>query len=321
MEILHATRSEDLVYHGAMARLTAIPGPTFLDAAVADQTYTTGQQIPELVLPRVVAARGAVRYQLFPRLPERPDVRCRHPDLARTPERDPANDALHLQSHRCQRPRPHTSRSAVTVEQGDGGGGGGGGGGDTLSFGDAVLAAQRYRQHRPIAALRLPAAQGGTAPIRYSLSNPPAGLTFDPTQRVLSGTPTQARAARIFSYRATDATGAIASLPLLITVERNRIPTFDAAMIDDLAFVAGRAIPRLRLPAASGGDGALAYSISPALPRGIAFNAATRTLSGTPRRGRAIRHLHLYGHRCRWRCRQPRLRHRRVRPRRRRPGR
>ena len=36
------------------------------------------------------------------------------------------------------------------------------------------------------------------------------------------------------------------------------------------------------LPAASGGNGTLRYSVSPTLPRGLAFNKSTLTLSGTP---------------------------------------
>ena len=50
----------------------------------------------------------------------------------------------------------------------------------------------------------------------------------------------------------------------------------------DLNLTQGVAITPVTLPAASGGDGALQYRISPSLPAGLRFNAVTRQLSGTP---------------------------------------
>ena len=50
---------------------------------------------------------------------------------------------------------------------------------------------------------------------------------------------------------------------------------------DDRTYTAGTAIDPLTLPAASGGDGALTYSLSPRVP-GLNFDPATRQLTGTP---------------------------------------
>ena len=62
----------------------------------------------------------------------------------------------------------------------------------------------------------------------------------------------------------------------------NPSPVFAAdAAIDDQVYTAGTAIAALVLPEASGGTGELTYSAS-ALPAGLSFDAATRTLSGTP---------------------------------------
>ena len=47
------------------------------------------------------------------------------------------------------------------------------------------------------------------------------------------------------------------------------------------SYIVGTAIGALTLPAASGGNGALTYSLSPAVP-GLSFNATTRRLTGTP---------------------------------------
>ncbi len=55
----------------------------------------------------------------------------------------------------------------------------------------------------------------------------------------------------------------------------------DDAPVDDQVYTAGWVIADLVLPAATGGDGDLTYSVS-ALPKGLSFDAATRTISGTP---------------------------------------
>ena len=59
-------------------------------------------------------------------------------------------------------------------------------------------------------------------------------------------------------------------------------PTFGSQVQADLNLTQGVAIAPVTLPAASGGDGALQYRISPSLPAGLRFNAVTRQLSGTP---------------------------------------
>ncbi len=62
----------------------------------------------------------------------------------------------------------------------------------------------------------------------------------------------------------------------------NLVPTFGTMTIDDQIWVVDTNTS-LTLPAATGGNGTLSYTLSPsALPAGITFNAPTRTLSGTP---------------------------------------
>ncbi len=53
------------------------------------------------------------------------------------------------------------------------------------------------------------------------------------------------------------------------------------AVVGDQAFTVGRVIDPLTLPAATSGDAPLTYSLMP-LPDGLSFDAATRTLTGTP---------------------------------------
>ena len=58
-------------------------------------------------------------------------------------------------------------------------------------------------------------------------------------------------------------------------------PTFGSKTIGDLRYHKGNAVHE-SLPTASGGDGSLTYSISPAMDNGLEFNASTRTITDTP---------------------------------------
>ena len=66
------------------------------------------------------------------------------------------------------------------------------------------------------------------------------------------------------------------------TGEVDRFPTFRGATNPgDQTYTVGTAIDALTLPAASGGNGALTYSLSPNVP-GLSFSATSRQLTGTP---------------------------------------
>ena len=59
-------------------------------------------------------------------------------------------------------------------------------------------------------------------------------------------------------------------------------PSFGDATVAGWSYIKDAPIITRELPQAAGGDGNLTYTISPTLPAGISFNAATRQLSGTP---------------------------------------
>ena len=63
---------------------------------------------------------------------------------------------------------------------------------------------------------------------------------------------------------------------------RDLVPTFEQSSIPDKIYERGLMIDSETLPTATGGDGTLTYAISPDLPPGLAFDPATRLLSGTP---------------------------------------
>ncbi len=58
--------------------------------------------------------------------------------------------------------------------------------------------------------------------------------------------------------------------------------SFGGSTVADQTYAEGAAIAALTLPQAAGGAGTLTYSVSPALPEGLSFDAAARTITGTP---------------------------------------
>ena len=84
---------------------------------------------------------------------------------------------------------------------------------------DGIITHREFRQYQEIEALRLPEADGGSEPLSYTLSPPPPiGLTFDPSTRTLSGTPTAAQDASAYTYTVMDEDGATAEQTFSITV-------------------------------------------------------------------------------------------------------
>ena len=85
---------------------------------------------------------------------------------------------------------------------------------------------QSWRQNEAITALTLEAATGGTAPFTYALENLPAGLSFDPDTRELSGTPTGSTTSPVpITYRATDANEVAATDIFMASVVETVAPT------------------------------------------------------------------------------------------------
>ncbi len=152
---------------------------------------------------------------------------------------------------------------------------------------DATIDNQTYTVGTAITSLTLPVATGGNGAITYALT-PPADLTFDAATRELTGTPTTAVGATEYTYTAADADGNtaasdIATLTFSITVVADTAPAFAAsASIPDQTYTVGTAITSLTLPEATGGNGAITYALTPALPAGLSFDPGTRDFSGTP---------------------------------------
>ena len=149
---------------------------------------------------------------------------------------------------------------------------------------DAAIADQTYSVDVAIADWVLPEASGGDGDLTYSVSALPAGLEFDALSRTLAGTSTAATdGALTVTYTVADSDDDTAALTFTITVAAaGTVPVFAAgAAIANQTYPVDVAIADLVLPAASGGTAPLTGSVS-ALPTGLEFDAATRTLGGTP---------------------------------------
>lgn len=85
------------------------------------------------------------------------------------------------------------------------------------SFGPGTVANQNYPQNTAIVPLTLPLATGGNPPLTYQLTPAVPGLTFNPSLRQLTGTPTGSGAYDM-TYTVTDADGDAASIYFTITV-------------------------------------------------------------------------------------------------------
>ena len=154
-----------------------------------------------------------------------------------------------------------------------------------------------------IDATELPAAAGGSGDISYSVSDLPAGLSFDADTRTLSGTPEAAGTTEV-TYTATDGDGATAELTFSIMVN----PELDFGDVGSLFGAlnggAGKANPASEHDAGNQwvvdhpistiqvpddatlqqlGGGTPPYTLSVSgLPAGVSFDSATRKIAGTP---------------------------------------
>ncbi len=256
------------------------------------KTYTVGTAISPLALPRAFGGNGALRYTLTPAVPGLIFDRATR-QLNGTPTQAGAYEMTYRAvdaDANTQDSDTATRTFTLTVEAAPSGGTDPS---DTAPRLDDTVSAPTYTAGTAISPLTLPAATGGDGTLSYTLTPAVPGLTFDPATRQLSGTPTQAGTYEM-TYRVSDADANTQdsdsdSLAFTLTVEAapsgGTDPSDAAPRLDDTVsaptYTAGTAISPLTLPAATGGDGTLSYTLTPAVP-GLTFDPATRRLSGTP---------------------------------------
>ena len=254
------------------------------DATVPDQTYTAGTAIDALMLPAASGGTGTLTYSLVglpTGLSFDPATRL----LSGTPSAA-TNGAVSVTYIVVDEGgKAAVLIFSITVNTGTS---------TSFGFAGAVVPDQRYTAGTAIAPLVLPAASGGTGTLTYRLVGLPAGLSFDGATRTIAGTPTTATGGAVeVSYIVTDESEKAAFLTFNITVNPGLsfgglgfgkiVPTASHDLAKIREFVVGQRVEDFSLPEASGGTAPLTYTLSPALPAGLTFDAATRTIAGTPR--------------------------------------
>ena len=196
-------------------RLPVFPEET----RVSDQRYHAESPIAALELPAALAGDGELTYTLTPGLPAglRFDADTRV--VAGTPLAEKAETRY---------------RYMVLDEDGDR---------DSLYFTiyvapdlkprlAATVATQLYRNGEEIEPLVLPAAEGGDAPLTYSLvPDLPAGLAFYPAARMVAGTPTVTLASTWYTLTVVDSDGDRAELRFALGVGGASRPSFGEAHV------------------------------------------------------------------------------------------
>ena len=238
-----------------------------LPGAVSDQTYMVGTAIADLVLPEATGGTVPYSYTLTPDPPEGLSFDAGTRTLSGTPDsvRTRAGYTYVVTDDALK-----TASLSFTIAVAPG----------PLRLPGAV-SDQTYMVGTAIADLVLPEATGGTVPYSYTLTpDPPEGLSFDAGTRTLSGTPDSVRSRDPYTYMVTDDALVTASLMFTMAVEpaQLRLP----GVVSDQAYTVGTAIADLVLPEATGGTSPYTYTLVPAPPEGLSFDAGTRTLSGTP---------------------------------------
>ena len=149
------------------------------------------------------------------------------------------------------------------------------------NFTGISVADQVFTQDSEITALTLPEPNSGNAPFTYILAPAlPDGLSRE--GRVISGTPTGTLDETTYEWTARDRDVDRADLTFTITVlPSNLVPTFGSASVTDKVYRTGSQISPVFLPTATGGDGSLTHTLSPALPTGLSLVGGT-VIFGTP---------------------------------------
>lgn len=129
----------------------------------------------------------------------------------------------------------------------------------------------------PYPSQTIPSATGGTYTYVYSSPVPVApGLTFNPSTREITGTPTQSGT---FTVPITVVDGDNKTVTTNYTiVVGNPLVLAPKVLVDGTVNIA---YPGETIPAATGGTGPYTYT-NTALPAGLAFNTTTRQITGTP---------------------------------------
>ncbi len=129
-----------------------------------------------------------------------------------------------------------------------------------------------------ITGFTVPEAIGSSAPLNYTASSLPAGVTMS-SAREVSGTPT-ATGSGTATITVTDSDTDTDTLTFDWTVADDSMPSFDSATIPDQVWVTGEEITPFTAPLATSGNGDLNYGVNNLSPGVIMLD--TRRFQGLP---------------------------------------
>ena len=236
---------------------------------VRNQTWTQDSEIEPKVMPEASGGNGALRYTLLPELPAGVSLDEGSRTISGTPT---APQDLTRYVYRAIDEDGDVVGFAFSVKVIE----------DLMPGFSASVEDQVWTQDSSIGTLELPVAEGGNGALAYTLSpDLPEGLTFEGSRQRIRGTPTVPMDQTTFTYTATDADGDAAELTFSLTVLEDLMPSF-AEGVRDQTWTQDSEIEPIVLPEASGGNGALRYTLEPELPAGVTLDEGSRTISGTP---------------------------------------
>ena len=149
----------------------------------------------------------------------------------------------------------------------------------TLVIATETLTANSAASFTPVTAA------GGTAPVVYSVSPTlPASLSLNTANGAITGTPASSAASVDYTVTATDVNGATSAKTFALAISAALTTTLVIATETLTANSAASFTP----VTAADGTTPLVYSISPALPTGLAINASTGAITGTPTASAAL---------------------------------
>ena len=240
--------------------------PVFVDT-VPDQILRVGTPV-ELQLPMAVGGDGTLVYDLSPGLPAGLTLDLDSRRITGTPTRPAARTTF---TWRVTDEDRDTAAVMFAMEVLP----------DSMPTFRDSMRNQIFRVGSAVD-VPLPRVSGGDGEIAYALTPAlPAGVSLDTARPAIVGTPAVVAASTSYAWTATDEDGDTATVTFAIEVEPDLMPTFGAS-VSDQRYNKSAAIVALVLPNASGGDDPLTYSLSPALPAGLALDMASRTIAGAP---------------------------------------